>query len=172
TGAVTRGSGSRNEDRERNIRKWFVDRDLIEGVILLPPNLFYNTSAPGVIVVLNRKKESDRRGKIVFLNASDRFEKGRPKNNIPEAVIRPIAASFLNGASVDGFAAIVSNEIIAAADYHLSPSKWVTAVGEHTPIDIVNTVQQLVDLSDQITAADHTVLALIAPLIDLVGDRR
>ena len=47
TGAVTRGSGSKNEDRERNIRKWFVDRDLIDGVILLPDNLFYNTSAAG-----------------------------------------------------------------------------------------------------------------------------
>ena len=44
TGAVTRGSGSRNEDRERNIRKWFVDHDLIDGVILLPDNLFYNTT--------------------------------------------------------------------------------------------------------------------------------
>ena len=45
TGAVTRGSGSRNEDRERNIRKWFVDQDLIDGVILLPDNCF-TTPAP------------------------------------------------------------------------------------------------------------------------------
>ena len=36
TGAVTRGSGAKHEDKERNIRKWFVDRDLIDGVILLP----------------------------------------------------------------------------------------------------------------------------------------
>ena len=50
TGAVTRGSGSRNEDRERNIRKWFVDHDLIDGVVLLPDNLFYNTSAAAVVV--------------------------------------------------------------------------------------------------------------------------
>ena len=42
TGAVTRGSGSKNEDKERNIRKWFVDNDLIDGVILLRDNLFYN----------------------------------------------------------------------------------------------------------------------------------
>jgi type I restriction-modification system DNA methylase subunit len=40
TGAASRGSGSKNEDKERNIRKWFVDRDLIDGVILLPDNLF------------------------------------------------------------------------------------------------------------------------------------
>ena len=44
TGAVTRGSGAKHEDRERNIRKWFVKQDLIDGVILLPDNLFYNTS--------------------------------------------------------------------------------------------------------------------------------
>ena len=70
TGAVTRGSGAKHEDRERNIRKWFVDRDLIDGVILLPDNLFYNTSAAGVILVLSKRKLEARQGKIVLLNAS------------------------------------------------------------------------------------------------------
>jgi type I restriction enzyme M protein len=84
TGAVTRGSGSKNEDKERNIRKWFVDRDLIDGVILLPDNLFYNTNAAGVIVVLNRRKPAARKDKIALLNASKRVKKGKPKNYIPE----------------------------------------------------------------------------------------
>ena len=83
TGAVTRGSGSRHEDRERNIRKWFVERDLVDGVILLPDNLFYNTSAAGIILVLSKRKSEARRGKIVLLNASRRVRKGRPKNYIP-----------------------------------------------------------------------------------------
>ena len=52
TGAVSRGSGSKNNDRERDIRKKFVAEDLIEGVILLPDNLFYNTSAPGIILLV------------------------------------------------------------------------------------------------------------------------
>ena len=64
TGAVTRGSGSKNEDRERNIRKWFVERDLIDGVILLPDNLFYNTNAAGIILVLSKWKPEARKGKI------------------------------------------------------------------------------------------------------------
>ena len=80
TGAVTRGSGSKNEDRERNIRKWFVDRDLIDGVILLPDNLFYNTSAAGVIVVLSKRKPALRKDRLVLLNASRRVKKGKPKN--------------------------------------------------------------------------------------------
>ena len=89
TGAMTRGSGARHEDRERNIRKWFVERDLIDGVILLPDNLFYNTSAAGVIVVLSKRKPVARKDKIVLVNASRRVRKGRPKNYIPEEDIRP-----------------------------------------------------------------------------------
>ena len=83
TGAVTRGSGARHEDRERNIRKWFVEQDLIDGVILLPDNLFYNTSAAGVIVVLSKRKPEGRKDRIVLLNASRRVRKGRPKKFHP-----------------------------------------------------------------------------------------
>ena len=125
TGAVTRGSGSKNEDRERNIRKWFVERDLIDGVLLLPDNLFYNTSAAGIIVVLSKRKPEARRGRIVLVNASRRVGKGRPKNYIPEEDIRPIAAAFLKGGAVEGEVAVITREQAAEADYNLSPSRWV-----------------------------------------------
>src|SRR5439155_23247089 len=88
TGAVTRGSGSKNEDKERNIRKWFVEHDLIDRVILLPDNLFYNTTASGVIILLRKQKPKDRRGKITLVNASTEFKKGQPKNYIPAETIR------------------------------------------------------------------------------------
>ena len=55
TGAVSRGSGNQSTNREKEIRKWFVDNDFIEGVFYLPENLFYNTSAPGIVLFLNRK---------------------------------------------------------------------------------------------------------------------
>ena len=124
TGAVTRGSGSKNEDKERNIRKWFVDRDLIDGVILLPDNLFYNTTAAGVIVVLNRRKPAARKDKIVLLNASKRVKKGKPKNYIPEDAIRPLAAA-ISRASIDGEIAVITRQQAEEADYNLSPSRWV-----------------------------------------------
>ena len=136
TGAVTRGSGSRNEDRERNIRKWFVDRDLIDGVVLLPDNLFYNTSAAGVIVVLSKRKPEERRGKIVLLNASRRFRKGRPKNYIPEDALRPLAAAFHAGEPVDGEVAVITQEQAAEADYNLSPSRWVGQKPEGEEADL------------------------------------
>lgn len=125
TGAVTRGSGSKNEDKERNIRKWFVDRDLIDGVILLPDNLFYNTTAAGVIVVLSKRKPAARKDRIVLLNASRRVQKGRPKNFIPGDDIRPLAAAYLKGEPVEGEIAVITREQAAEADYNLSPSRWV-----------------------------------------------
>ena len=150
---MTRGSGSKNEDKERNIRKWFVDRDLIDGVILLPDNLFYNTSAAGVIVVLSKRKPAARKDKIVLLNASKRVRKGRPKNFIPEEDIRPLATAFLKGEPLEGEAAIITREQAAGADYNLSPSRWVgqTDISAERPIeDILAEMQRLDDEAREI----------------------
>ena len=146
TGAVTRGSGSKNEDRERNIRRWFVEHDLIDGVILLPDNLFYNTSAAGIIVVLSKRKPEARRDKIVLVNAIKRVGKGRPKNYIPEEDIRPLAAAFLKGEPVEGEIGVITREQAADADYNLSPSRWVgqTDVVAQRPItEIIAEMQRL-----------------------------
>ena len=156
TGAVTRGSGSQNEDKERNIRKWFVEHDLIDGVILLPDNLFYNTGAAGVIVVLSKRKPASRKGKIVLLNASRRVRKGSPKNYIPEEDIRPLADAFLKGEPVEGEVAIITREQVQEADYNLSPSRWVGQVetAVQRPInEIVAEMQRLDEETHEVNAA-------------------
>ncbi|MEJ5251081.1 MAG: N-6 DNA methylase, partial [Armatimonadota bacterium] len=92
TGAVSRGSGNQGSNRERDIRKAFVDADLIEAVILLPENLFYNTTAPGIILVINRRKRHP--GEILLINASQLFAKGRPKNYLTDEHIATIAEIY------------------------------------------------------------------------------
>ena len=84
TGAVSRGSGSKQTSRERDIRKGFVENDLIEGVILLPENLFYNTGAPGIILLLNRSKPTERKAQILLINLSNYFLKETPKNALTD----------------------------------------------------------------------------------------
>jgi type I restriction enzyme M protein len=164
TGAVTRGSGSKNEDKERNIRKWFVDHDLIDGVILLPDNLFYNTPAAGVIVVLNKRKPPARRNKIVLLNATRSVRKGKPKNFIPDDAIRSLAATFLRGDPVDDVLTIITREQAAEADYNLSPS---TFVGASEPVDVGSVsilLRDLKTLSHQEELMSTRLMALLAPL--------
>ncbi|MFC1460576.1 N-6 DNA methylase [Microvirga arabica] len=164
TGAMTRGSGSKNEDRERNIRKWFVDQDLIEGVILLPPNLFYNTPASGIIVILNKRKASNRKGKILLFKANRFVLKGKPKNYLPVDAIRHIASAFHKGEPIAGELAVISCEQVVEADYNLSPARWVrneTATHQHcisslaSQIDAISEKDRLV--TDSITGQIRSV---------------
>lgn len=153
TGAVSRGSGSKNEDKERNIRKWFVEQDYIEGVILLPDNLFYNTTAPGVIIVLNKKKPKAREGKIILINASGEFKKGQPKNYLPEEGIKKIATLYHKDKDLEGFVKIVSKNELEKNDYNLSPSRYVigTSTLEHRPIaEIFSEYKGLIQRSSEI----------------------
>jgi type I restriction enzyme M protein len=171
TGAMTRGSGSKNEDKERNIRKWFVEQDLIDGVILLPENLFYNTNAAGVIVVLNKRKPTARKGKIILLNASRHVKKGKPKNYIPEEDIRLLAAMYLKGGAVENEIAVVTWEQIEEADFTLSPSRWV---GQNTEL-VGNSLASLLKQLDDIVLEDGTItkklLTALAPLRNIAQEQ-
>lgn len=164
TGAVTRGSGSKNEDKERNIRKWFVDHDLIDGVILLADNLFYNTTAAGVIVVLNKRKPASRKDKIVLFNATRRVKKGRPKNFMPEEDIRPIAAAYLKGEPVEGEIVVIDRKQAAEADYNLSPSRWVGQNEATEQRDIKEIVADLLKLDRDAREIDQTLAKLLGAL--------
>ena len=165
TGAMTRGSGSKHEDRERNIRKWFVERDLIDGVILLPDNLFYNTTAAGVIVVLSKRKPADRKDKIVLVNASTRVKKGRPKNYIPEEDIRPLAAAFAKGEPVDGEVGVITREQAKEADFNLSPSRWVGQENAATYRPIKELVSEMQRLDDEAREIDAFLTKLLVQLL-------
>ena len=143
TGAASRGSGNANTNKEKDVRRWFVEQDLIEGVIYLPENLFYNTTAPGIIIVLNRQKPKSRQGKIVLVNASAEFKKGQPKNFIPEAGVHKIADAFIAGEDVPNFVKVISTEEAAKNDYNLSPSRYVGAATDETYREIPEIVAEL-----------------------------
>jgi type I restriction enzyme M protein len=135
TGVVSRGSGNAGSNREREIRKKFVDGDCVETIILLSDNLFYNTTAPGNIIVVN--KDKPRKGEILLINASKEFAKGRPKNYLTEDNIGKIERVYKGWEEVEGFSKITTNEEAARNDYNLSPSRYVATdeKEEYLPID-------------------------------------
>ena len=155
TGAASRGSGSQGENREKSVRRWFVEQDVIEGVILLPDNLFYNTTAAGIIVALNRNKPAARRGKIVLVNASTEFEKGRPKNFIPDGAIKKIAAAFHAGKDVERLVKVVTAEEVARNDYNLSPSRYIETAAPTEHRDIQAILDELAGLDAEARRQDE-----------------
>jgi type I restriction enzyme M protein len=164
TGAVTRGSGSRNEDKEKTIRKWFVDHDLVEGVILLPDNLFYNTTAAGIIILLNRHKLPHRQGNIVLVNASQEFKKGRPKNYIPDENIRKIAQTFIKGQDVERFVKVITNEEAAGNDYNLSPSRYIDTSEKEVYRPIPEVLKELRGLEKEAKKIDADLLKVFVQM--------
>ena len=162
TGAASRGSGNANTNKEKDVRKWFVEQDLIEGVIYLPENLFYNTTAPGIIMVLNKAKPKDRRGKLFLLNASREFVKGDPKNYIPDDAILRIADTFSTWKEIEKCSRLVSREEIAKNDFNISPSRYIHTgeADEYRPIPEI--VEELNALEDEARETDQALKAILA----------
>ena len=89
TGAVEPGQRQQGSNKERDIRKQFVEADLVEAVLLLPENLFYNTTAPGIVLVINRKKRHP--GEILLINASKLFARDGPRTTWKSSTSEQIA---------------------------------------------------------------------------------
>jgi type I restriction enzyme M protein len=164
TGAASRGSGNANSNKERDVRRWFVEQDLIEGVLYLPENLFYNTSAPGIVIVLNKAKPKARQGKLFLLNASREFVKGDPKNYISDEAIVRIADTFIEWKEVEKYSRIVSAEEIAKNDYNISPSRYIHtgAADEYRPIAEI--VEELRDLEAAVSDSNAQLDAVLSKL--------
>jgi len=125
TGAASRGSGNAGNNKEKTVRQWFVDNDLIESVLYLPENLFYNTTAPGVVIFLNKAKAKTRKDKILLVNANQVYEKGDPKNFIPPAGIDRLADILINWKKQDKLSRIVELAELKKNDYNISPSRYI-----------------------------------------------
>lgn len=130
----------------------------------LPDNLFYNTTAAGIIVVLNRAKPAERRGKVVLVNASAEFEKGRPKNFIPDDAITKIADAFQTGNDVERLVKVASAADIASNDYNLSPSRYVETATATEHRDIQTILDELATLETEAARLDGALRGIFTGL--------
>lgn len=162
TGAVSRGSGNTGKNRERDIRKYFAENDLVEAVLLLPENLFYNTTAPGIILIINRKKP--HKGEILLINASKLFQKGRPKNFIPDENILQVAGIFREWKAVEGISTVVSIGDVAKNDFNLSPSRYVVQNGKDETLPLEDVVVLLREAEEERQDADIRLKKVLAGL--------
>ena len=143
TGAASRGSGNAGNNKEKTVRQWFVDHDFIESVLYLPENLFYNTTAPGIVLFLNKAKPKARQGRMLLVNASQIFEKGDPKNFIPEAGISRIAATLIGWTEEEKLSRIVDHAELKKNDYNISPSRYIHTSDAETYRPIAEIVEEL-----------------------------
>ncbi|MGC8569620.1 MAG: type I restriction-modification system subunit M [Nitrososphaeria archaeon] len=145
-GALFRGNA------ERYVREKVVKDDLVECVILTAEKLFYNTGAPGALLIFRKGKPEERRGKVLFINASEEYEKHpevRKLNRLGEKNVRRIAETYAAFREEEGFSRAVSIEEIAKNDYSLNVSLYVAPKEEGERIDVVKEFEEVKELERQ-----------------------
>jgi type I restriction enzyme M protein len=142
--------------KEGAIRTKVLDKDLLETVILLPEKLFYNTGAPGCIAIFNKAKPTDRRGKVLFVNASTRFGKHpdvRKLNVLRDEDISAIVSAYREFSDTEGFSRVVTRDDLKAFDDNLNVSLYVYEDKERETIDVETEWEKIMELENEIKAS-------------------
>ena len=127
---------------EERIRTKLLKEGHIDTVIGLPANLFYSTGIPVCIVVLKKCKRTDD---ILFINASEHFEKGRRQNSLRDKDIERIVETYKYRAEGERYARRVQMAEIEANGYNLNISRYVSTTVEEKRIDLSEVHRQLAE---------------------------
>ncbi len=166
-GALFRGG------REKKIRTAVLEDDLLETVILLPEKLFYNTGAPGAIMIFNKAKPEERKRKVLFINASKEFRQHpevRKLNQLSPENIEKIAKAYKNFSEEEGFSRVVSIEEIKENDYNLNVTLYVFPMEEQERIDVAKEWEELQGLEEKYLNLKNRIRAYLEELEYFKGD--
>ena len=125
--------------KEGEIRKGFINDDLIEAVIGLGPNLFYGTQIPACILVMRQHtgaKPKERQGKILFINADVDYEAGRAQNFLRAEHAEKVVRTFNDFATVPGYSRVVDVDEVREKDYNLNIRRYADNAPPPEPHDV------------------------------------
>ena len=120
---------------EQKIRKYLVDNNFVETVIAVAPNLFYGTSIAVTLLVLSKHK-TENNTQFIDASGEDFFKKVTNNNELTDAHIQKIMDIFDSKQDIGHVAKCIDNSAIAANDYNLSVSSYVTAKDNREQVDI------------------------------------
>lgn len=125
---------------EGKIRQTLIEKNYLYAVIGLPANLFYGTSIPTIILVLKKNRKNKD---ILFIDASNDFEKCKNQNNLTDENVDKIISTFKERKDIDKYAHVASIEEIRENDFNLNIPRYVDTFEEEEPIDLEEVNRQL-----------------------------
>ena len=117
-GVLFRGSS------EKEIRKGILEDDLLEAVIGLPSSLFYGTGIPAALLIINKQKPEQRKGKVLFINSELEYEEGKNQNRLRDQDIEKVVQTFDDYQDEKRYAKVVDLEEIEENDYNLNIRRY------------------------------------------------
>ena len=154
-GVLFRGSA------EGVIRKALLEMGAVDAVIGLPPNIFYGTSIPTVILILKKNRSSRD---VLFIDASNDFEKQKNQNNLRNEDIAKIVNAYKKRKNISKYAHVASFKEIAGNDFNLNIPRYVDTFEEEEQIDIVALSKEIIDLNRQIRQSESEFLGMLDKL--------
>ena len=117
-GVLFRGSS------EKEIRQGILEDDLLEAVIGLPSSLFYGTGIPTALLIINKQKPEQRKGKVLFINSELEYEEGKNQNRLRDQDIEKVVQTFDDYQDEKRYAKVVDLEEIEENDYNLNIRRY------------------------------------------------
>ncbi|MEM6364408.1 MAG: type I restriction-modification system subunit M [Planctomycetota bacterium] len=150
---------------EGTIRKAFIEENILDAVVGLPPNLFYGTGIPAAILLFDKARNADGRTDIMFVDASREFEDGTRQNRLRRGDIDKIVAAVEARETIDKYAHPASLKEIEENDFNLNIPRYVDTYEEPEPVDL-DAVQEEID---KIDAELETTRTKLKSLLSEVG---
>lgn len=142
-GVLFRGSA------EAKIRKAFLELDVVDAVIGLPGNLFANTGSPGCLLIMDKNKPADRKGKVLFIDASKDYLEGKAQNHLRDEDIAKTLATYKDYKTEERYCSVCDLAEIEENDFNLNISRYVDTTELEVPVIIEDVLKDLGELENQ-----------------------
>lgn len=117
-GVLFRGSS------EKRIRQGILEDDLLEAVVGLPSALFYGTGIPAALLIINKRKPEERKGKVLFINSELEYEESKNQNKLRQQDIDHIISTFDDYNDEKRYSKVVAMDEIRENDYNLNIRRY------------------------------------------------
>ncbi len=121
-------------DSEAEMRRKMIEEDLVECVIGLGPNLFYNSPMEACLLITTTKKKKERKGKILIMNAVKEVKQDKNIGYLKAKHIDRIYKSFLNFKDEEGFSRVVDNKTVLINKASLNIAQYVSNVAQNDTV--------------------------------------
>ena len=142
-------------DMEKEIRKNMINTDIVEGIIGLGPNLFYNSPMEASILICNKKKKANQVGKIIFIDALNEVEGKKTNYFLSTNNIGKIYKAYSNFKNIEGFARILTTQQVLNNNSNLKVSQYIRSskIPKKETTSLTNMCDQFNKSSKQLEAS-------------------
>lgn len=146
---------------EGKIRKILLDNGAIDTVIGLPPNIFFNTTIPTTVIILKKNRSTKD---VLFIDASEEFEKGKNQNVLKDKHIDKILETYIQRKNIEKYAYVASFDEIIENDYNLNIPRYVDTFEEEEEISLVELSDAIHQTQQELQQAEQNLLAMLNEL--------